>query len=109
MSSLHALYIQERLGKHIIENEKGFATYYFVNDGCYIEDIFVHPDFRNQGVAATMADVISDCARAKGCRKLYGSVVPSANGSTDSMKVLLAYGFVINSSAENFIAMVKGL
>lgn len=107
--SLFASYIKERENKDIIETDKGFATYYFVNDGCYIQDIYVNPDHRKECVAADMADQIASIAKEKGCDKLYGSVSPSANGSTSSLKVLLAYGFSLHSAANNFIVMVKDI
>lgn len=107
--SLFGDYIKQREGKDIIESDKGFATYSVVKDGIYIEDIFVSADHRHSGEAARMADQIADIAREKGLKRLYGSVSPSANNSTASLKVLLAYGFKLNSSTNNFIWMEKDL
>lgn len=105
--SLYADYINERTGKEIVESDKGFATYYFHKDGCYIEDIYVQPDYRKSGEASNMANKIAEIAKSKGINKLYGTVCPSANNSTDSLKVLLAYGFKLDSSISNLIALVK--
>lgn len=107
--SLFRDYILERGGKEIIESEKGFATYYYINDGCYIEEIFVKPEFRKSGEASKLANEISEIAKSKGCSNLYGTVCPSANGSTNSLKVLLAYGFKLDSSINNLIVMKKEL
>lgn len=107
--SLYAKYIAEREGKHIVETEQGFATYVFMEKGCYIEDIFVLKEYRDTGVAAHLADIITDIAKEKGYNKLFGSVVPSANNSTVSLKVLLAYGFKLESCSNNFILMVKDI
>lgn len=109
MSSLYGQYIKERLNKDIIETDKGFATYYFVNDSCYIEDIYIKSEFRKSNEASKLADQISIIAKEKGYKKLCGSVVPSSNNSTESLKVLLAYGFKLDSSVNNFIIMVKEL
>ncbi len=109
MDSLFAQYIKERENKEIIESDIGFATYYFVDKNCYIQDIFVKSDFRKSGEASRLADEISKIAKENGCTKLYGSVVPSAKGSTESLHVLLHYGFKLNSSINNFIAMEKEL
>jgi GNAT superfamily N-acetyltransferase len=109
MSSLYAQYIQEREGKSILESDKGYATYSFTDDGCYIEDIFVIKEHRKSGEAARLADQIVEIARQKGCKKLYGSISPSANGSTASLKVLLSYGFRLSSSANNFILFVMDI
>lgn len=105
--SLYAEYIQEREGKFILENEKGFATYLFVNDGCYIEDIYVAKDHRKYGQAAEFADKIAKIAKEKGYNKLYGTVAPGSNGATESLKVLLAYGFSLQSANPQLIVFVK--
>jgi ribosomal protein S18 acetylase RimI-like enzyme len=107
VSSLYAQYIKEREGKETIETDKGFATYTYVPEGCYIQDIYVHPDHRKEHVCFNLADQIVEIAKEKGCKKLFGTVCPSANGSTTSLKVLLAYGFKLESSGNNLIVMVK--
>lgn len=109
MKSLFAKYIEARGGKEIIETEKGFATYYFINDGCYIEDIFVEEKYRKSGEASKMAYEIEIIAKERGCKKIYGTVCPQAKGSTDSLKVLLAYGFSLDSCTSNLIAMKKDI
>lgn len=107
--SLYAQYIEERLGKKIIETTSGFATYFYIQDGAYIEDIYVHPDFRMSGEASKIADQIASIARDKGYQKMYGSIKPSAKGSTESLKVLLAYGFSLLESNTDSIFLVKGI
>lgn len=94
-------------GKHLLEVDEGYATYMDFKDGIYIEDIYVRPEHRKDGIASKMADVIAMIAKTKGLNKLYGSVRPSYQYSTESMKILLAYGFKINSSAVDAIALEK--
>lgn len=106
-ASTYSLYISEREGKSIIESEKGFAVYYFINNACYVQDIFVKKEFRREKVAAGMLDAITKIAKDKGCNFLYGSVCPSANGSTESLIAALYYGFKLDSSVDNFIAYKK--
>lgn len=108
--SLYSLYIQEReKDKHIMETSQGFATYMFTEKGVYIEDIFVLKEYRETGVAAHLADMICDLAKEKGHKAAFGSVVPSANNSTVSLEVLLAYGFKLDSCSNNFILMRKDI
>lgn len=114
--SLFAEYILEREGKHTIENEKGFATYAFVGDSngdgigrCYIESIYVKPEFRQSDVAKQLADEIVKHACQVGCKILLGSVSPAAKNSTDSLRVLLAYGFKLDSAEKNFILFAKDI
>lgn len=105
--SHYANYIKERLNKQIYEDENGFATYFEENDYIYIEDIYVIPEKRKEGIASYYADHIAKIAEANGYKKLLGSVVPSANGSTESIKVLISYGFKLASSHDNIIYFIK--
>ena len=104
---LFAQYIMEREGKQCVYNEHGFATYVFFEDFCYIEDIFVVESCRKSGVASALADLIVAEAKEKGYKKLLGTVCPTAKNSTNSLKVLLAYGFNLKSSEHNLIWFTK--
>jgi GNAT superfamily N-acetyltransferase len=107
--SLFAEYLREREGKEIVESDRGFATFQVLNNECYIEDIYVVPEYRQTGEAAKMANQIAEQAKTRGCVRLLGSVVPTARGSTTSLKVLLAYGFRLLRSDNNFIVLSKDL
>lgn len=107
MDSNFAQYIKERAGKSIVESEKGFATYFYQDEFVYIEDIFVNAEHRKSGVATEFADRIAEEAKNLGYAKMLGSVCPSANGSTASLKVLLAYGFKLFKSLDNVIYLSK--
>src|ERR1700732_4801228 len=109
MKSLHGQYIEELSGKEIIEDHRGFATYLFMDDGCYIEDIFVTKDHRHEGVAKEMLDKITVIAKEKGCKKLIGTVIPSYKGSTNSLQAAFAYGFKLDSSRQNLVVYIKEL
>lgn len=106
--SHYADYVHERTEDHVFETAEGFATYrYLDNNGVYIVDIYVAPGQRKTGIAAYLADEIVKMAKVRGCKELFGSVVPSAKGSTASLKVLLGYGMALHSSADNFIVFRK--
>jgi GNAT superfamily N-acetyltransferase len=110
MASLYAQYLTERTNDAIIETDDGFATYRFLNpQQCYIVDIFVVPEKRKLGGASRLADQIAEIAKAKGCTSLIGTVVASAKGSTTSLKVLLAYGFVVDSFAADLAVFRKDI
>lgn len=107
--SLYAEYINELSGKEIIESDKGFTTYYINNDTCYIEDIFVLPEFRKDGIALEMANSVKNIAKERGCKKLYGTVLPTTKGSTHSLRLLIEYGFKLDSALNNLIVLVKDI
>lgn len=106
--SLYAEYLKERTNDQIVEDERGFATWRYLNDvQVYIVDIYVRPDFRKKGVAASFADHIVFEAKNRGCKTLIGTVVPSLRGSSSSLKVLLAYGMTPLSASNDLIFMSK--
>lgn len=107
--SKFAAYLKEREGVDLLETKEGYATYTISEQECWIKDIYVIPEYRNKHVASNIANKIANKAKQLGCKKLYGTVCPSAEGSTVSIKVLLAYGFKVNSSVSNLIAFVKDL
>lgn len=109
--SMYGEYLREKTEDQIIETEQGFATYRYLDGGysVYIVDIYVRSDFRKTNVASTIADYIVEEARKKGALKLLGSVVPSNKNSTDSIRVLLAYGMKLLSSTNDFIMFTKDI
>jgi ribosomal protein S18 acetylase RimI-like enzyme len=108
MASLYAQYLTERTNDAIIETDEGFVTYRFLNDKqCYIVDIFVKPEHRRSRVASRLADEVTQAARENGCSELVSTVVPSANGSTNSLKAVLSYGFKLDSATNNVICLTK--
>jgi ribosomal protein S18 acetylase RimI-like enzyme len=106
---MYSQYVMERTNDLVLETESGFATYRYVNDGktVYIVDIYVVPDFRQTKAATLMADEIVNEAKARGCKDLIGTVVPSTKNSTLSLKVLLGYGMTLNSAANDVVVFRK--
>lgn len=109
MTSLYAKYLTERTNDQILETSEGFATYRYLGNGktVYIVDIYVLPEARKNKAASKIADEIVKEAKAKGCNELIGSVVPSMKNSSISIKVLLGYGMVLNSAANDFVVFRK--
>jgi GNAT superfamily N-acetyltransferase len=112
MPSHYANYVAERTNKLIYEDEYGFITYYYlVNEvaGLMIEDIYVSPEHRRKGVASAMADKLVEKAKELGYTKCWGQVCPAAKNSTESMKVMLAWGLNIHSFSNNVIFLCKDI
>ena len=106
--SLYSNYLKEKTDISIVEDDKGFATYRFTDDGAvYIIDIYVLPDFRFAGVASEMADKIAAIGKEKGLSTMYGSINLKTKQSTESLKALLAYGFCLHSTATDFLLLSK--
>lgn len=107
--SLYAEYLHEKTDVKMLESPNAFATYVFTDRGCWIKDIYVKPEFRKTSVASDLANMISEIAKSKGIKTLLGSVIPSNKNSTDSLKVLLAYGMTLESCGNDFILFKKEL
>jgi ribosomal protein S18 acetylase RimI-like enzyme len=107
--SLWADYLEERLGRTTLEFEHGLIMYSFTDTHCYIIDIYVKPEHRQKYYASAMADHVSKIAKDAGYTKLLGTVQPTANGSTNSMKALFGYGFKLLSCDSQAIYLEKGI
>jgi GNAT superfamily N-acetyltransferase len=107
MKSSFAMYIEEREGKFIVEDERGFATYQFLKDCIYVEDVYVRPEYRMVGVASTYVEAIEVIARERGLKRIITTVSPRAKNCTNSLKAVLAYGFILESSDSDAIYFSK--
>lgn len=109
--SLYANYIKEREDKEIIENDCGFITYKIFRDQkeCMICDLYVLPEYRKNKIASEMANTVSNIAKNNDCNCLTAQVDTLALNCTDSLKVILAYGFKILSCNSRTITLVKEL
>jgi predicted GNAT family acetyltransferase len=106
---MFASYMNERENVELVETDKGFATYVVTGTECYIRDIYVKPEFRKSGVAASIADLIAIRAKTVGCKMLTGSVCPTTRGADASLKVLIGYGMRLHSCSNNLIVFIKDL
>lgn len=90
-----------------MEVDGGFCVYELHPEHCYIEDIFVSKEFRRKGLATVLANEVTELAKNHGCKRLFGSVVPSAKGAQESLLTLLSYGFRIHEARPDLVFFVK--
>ncbi len=110
MSSLYSKYIKEREDKRIVELAHGFATYKFFDNGeCYLQDIYVLPDFRQTGLAKEMADEVVRRAKEHSCHTLIGSVCIDDVHATRNMQVFLTYGMKLHKIIGTLVFLKKDL
>lgn len=114
MMDMYAEYIKERenFETYVLQGVLepiGFGTYQIQDKQVYLRDLFVRPALRNNRYATAIANKISEIARNLGCTKMLGSVLLSTGQSTESTKILLAYGFQIQKCSETFILFEKDL
>lgn len=110
---MYKSYLKERSDIELVTSEHGFATYetFFSETGldCYIQDIYVVPEARRGRAASRLADKITIIAIELGCDRLLGSVDLKASNPTQSIKVLLRYGFEVFKSETDFIWFKKNI
>jgi len=109
MASFYAQYLMERTDDKIIESEKGFATYRYLNEGktVYVIDVYVQPEYRRSHAATDFVNEIARIAKIAGCVEMLGTVVPSTKNATLSIKALLVYDMTLQSAADNLIIFRK--
>ncbi len=107
-------YLEElHKGKSIYTSNAGFAVYWIrsteIGKEVYIEDIYVKPEYRRKRAAHELADQVAVIGRDNKCTYMTGTVVPSANNSTESLAMMLSYGFKLWLSQDNIIWFKKEL
>lgn len=108
--SMYAEYLAERTQDLIIETGDGFATYRYIPDrnAVYLIDIYVVPKARKAGEASRLADRVAAEGKEKwGVKRMLGSVLVGKAWTTTNTKILLAYGFAIESATPEVIVFVK--
>lgn len=107
--SLYAEYIKERQGSDILETKYGFATFNLLGQECYVQDVYVVPEYRKSGVCKALIENIEVIANTNKCQYLTTSVSPVAKNSTDSIKICLRLGFQLFRSDSSLIYFMKRL
>jgi ribosomal protein S18 acetylase RimI-like enzyme len=106
---LYEAYIAEREGFSLVQVPQGFATYRIEGGECYLRDIYVVPEARKSGIAASLTREVERIAKEDGACVLTGTVDPRANGATEGLKAMLAYGFKLHSTYPDRIVVFKEL
>lgn len=105
--SLWAEYVKETLGREVIETDYGFASYHVRGDDCYLEDLYVVPEFRRAGGATRLGELVREKAIKAGCKSLTTTVNCTFKDPSTSLKACLSYGFQIHQTGQNFIVLRK--
>ncbi len=107
---MYGAYLKERLNKEYYETAFGFVIYsWYLEDAIYIEELYIKPESRLEGFGTMMVDEVCELARKAGKKYLIGTVAPSANGSTSSLKALLAYKMQLWRIENDLIFLSKEL
>jgi hypothetical protein len=102
-------YLKERENAELVEFPHGFVVLKIFPESIYLQDMYVVPEKRMTGQAWSMLKHIEQVAIAAGKLKLVTSCSPPANGSTISLKAILAGGFQLESCDKDMIYLTKDL
>lgn len=107
--TLYPAYFLELWGTHTIEREHGFATYLFDGPECLIDDMYVTPEHRRQGLCFELADAVSALAKQHGCTVLTCKTSQRIKGWEGRREVFLKYGFKEFKQENDMLYFVKEL
>jgi hypothetical protein len=93
--NIYLQYRQERENLQSIEVEGAFATYKFVNDYCYLEDVYAIPELRGSKISYELATMVEAAAKKAGYKKMLGSVDIAAANPEISLKACFTQGYKI--------------
>lgn len=102
-------YLKEREGSEVLELEHGFAVIRQLNDCLYLQDIYVKPEHRGTGYGRKILEIVEATAKEMGYKFVLGSCSPKAEGSTVSLKAILACGFELYDCDRDIIYLKKAL
>lgn len=92
--SMYKEYIENQLPNRFVhETNKGFITYNVNGEECRLEEIYVKPEFRRQGVAKELRDFAAQDGKEKGAKYIKGSVIIGTNMAEESCIAMLKYGY----------------
>lgn len=105
--SMYKDYVENQLPNRFVhETDKGFITYHVNGDECRLEEIYVKPEFRRQGVAKELRDFASVDGKERGATYIKGSIIIGTNMAEESCMAMLKYGYKF-WYAEGVIVMFK--
>lgn len=108
MSQHYGNYLRETFKKSVLEKPFGFAIYSIEKGICYIEDIYIEPSKRNQGLGQSLEREIIELGKAQGCEKLLASVVIGNPGDSENMARYLHTGYrLANCGGNNVVFLTK--
>jgi len=111
MSELYFDYIKTRLGQEVLQDEakKSFCIFQTKDEEFYLQDLYIDPYARERDILRDLTNQIKKVSKERGCKYVTASVIPSALKSTESMKLLIWWGFELISSTQDFIILKKTL
>lgn len=104
---MYAAYLKERQNVDLVEVEHGFATYSLEENYIYLQDLYVVPEKRKEGIGVELMNIVAQIGKEAGKDRMLGSVSPSTKFSTTMTQIMFGLNFKILSSSQDIIYFVK--
>lgn len=105
--SLQANYYKELEGRDTIETEDGFIGYILLGKECFIAELYVIPESRQNGIGSEFVKQVSILAKEHGCTFISSTVNLLMNGVETSIKTHLSLGLKPVKAQDNKIWFAK--
>lgn len=105
--SFFAQFYKEREGIETLHSPHGFATYKVSPDYIQLIDVYIAPEYRQQGLASKFADQVASIGKEFGKSAMITTVDLQTIGATDSTIAILLYGFKLDSSDSRLLYFIK--
>lgn len=95
--SMYKKYVEEQLDNRFVhETDYGFMTYFKNGEVLQLEEIYIEPQLRRQGLASSFYDAAVKKGKELGCSQLKGSIIIGTNNAEASMNCLLKNKFKLH-------------
>jgi predicted GNAT superfamily acetyltransferase len=107
--TLFANYLLEREGAKILENESGFLIYKITGEECFIKDLCVSKDVRQQSKCRDLIASLSGIAKQAGAKYLTGNIFIKDKGHMVTLIAAHALGFKLVGANNDVLMILKDL
>jgi|SaaInlLV_10m_DNA_2_1039722.scaffolds.fasta_scaffold46268_2 hypothetical protein len=104
---MYLKYLKERENMDAIQTQHGLVLYKIEGSLVLIADIYIKPEVRGAKKSFTLADIVLARAKAKGCTGAVCQVDTSAGGVSQSIAIILKYGFVPSGADGGLVFFTK--
>lgn len=107
MLSLYGRYIKEYSNTDIYESNEGFFTFRINDDECFVEDLYIAPEYRRDGMGNKFANKIENIAKENGCKYIMCTVCKNASDPNRSSLFIRNNGYIVDKVTDNGIFYKK--
>lgn len=105
----YAQYVKERTGAELFEDENGFFVYRVDGRNFMVDEIFVLPENRKNGIGRKYSDMIDKMSRENGCSQNICTVCVRSNNYIESFNFIKKMGYKVFKDEYTLLYLIKEL